>query len=81
MFRRYAISADTFASSVAVPDVEDTAQKRAFLRSSGSPNTLHISSLHRKTKLRYWARSAFSLAARRAKKSKYRRNHSGVVPY
>ena len=31
-------------TSVAVPDVEDTAQKCAFFRSSGSPNTLHMSS-------------------------------------
>ena len=31
-------------TSVAVPEVEETAQKCAFLRSSGMPNTLHISS-------------------------------------
>ena len=31
-------------TSVAVPDVEDIAQKCAFLRSEGMPNTLHISS-------------------------------------
>ena len=31
-------------TSVPVPDVEGTAQKRAFLRSSGKPKTLHISS-------------------------------------
>ena len=31
-------------TSVAVPEVEGMAQKCAFLRSSGRPNTLHISS-------------------------------------
>ena len=31
-------------TSVAVPLVEDTAQKRALRRSSGMPNTLHMSS-------------------------------------
>ena len=31
-------------TSVAVPEVEEIAQKRAFLRSFGSPKTLHISS-------------------------------------
>ena len=31
-------------TSVALPEVEEIAQKRAFRRSSGRPNTLHISS-------------------------------------